>query len=540
MLIIGMMILLVPSTSLVNAQEYYEQDQYYSYEDEQYKKADKKYYDEQYETGERKPYYNDDKRYVYDYNEKNFGDIERFDDNLFVCDNVIVVDDRTNCPIKCPYGTALEGAYVMDLQICDSKSETASKKCPAGTDLEGVFVMSNTICNIFEECNADSPLGMSLGGLEPIKVLDTQLCQLSIPDSEMSDIQICQSGLFEGFAVDNLEVCNTILENVQVCPPTSDLPGILTNNIDTCDMFTTCLADSNLGMALGNQTVKVADPNLCTLDIPEEIQLFLCTGGPMEGAVVTDDDLCEAPNSANVCPTNSDLPGVYVMDPLTQCNINILESLVICSESGFVVNNSENCPQKCPDGTYIMQGMECPPAIGQLTVNKEIYGCDSGSFPFYDCRFDNDDERWMLCDDMIENNISSASFICNPLQENDFDIEVSDNNTDLIDPPGRFEGSTEGTTIMDLVPGTYNINETIYFSDDVSQLNINTPTANSCKNTGFVDGGTIYKRENNQLYDICFEYEDENGNDCRFIELQAGDDKTCTVKNYIRSAFTPN
>ena len=51
-LIVGVMMLLVPSTSLANAQEYYEQDQYYPYEDEQYKKED-----------ERNTYYNDDKQY---------------------------------------------------------------------------------------------------------------------------------------------------------------------------------------------------------------------------------------------------------------------------------------------------------------------------------------------------------------------------------------------------------------------------------------------------------------------------------------------
>ena len=34
-------------------------------------------------------------------------EIERFDDKLFVCDNGIVVDDRTQCPLKCPFGTTL-------------------------------------------------------------------------------------------------------------------------------------------------------------------------------------------------------------------------------------------------------------------------------------------------------------------------------------------------------------------------------------------------------------------------------------------------
>ena len=70
--------------------------------------------------------------YRYDDKKKNFAEIERFDDKLFVCDNGIVVDDRIQCPLKCPFGTTLEGVYVMDLEICDIEPGTASKKCPAG------------------------------------------------------------------------------------------------------------------------------------------------------------------------------------------------------------------------------------------------------------------------------------------------------------------------------------------------------------------------------------------------------------------------
>ena len=60
-----------------------------------------------------------------------FVEIERFDNKLFVCDNGIVVDDRTQCPLKCPFGTTLDGAYVMDLDICDMSNQVAlsSKEC---------------------------------------------------------------------------------------------------------------------------------------------------------------------------------------------------------------------------------------------------------------------------------------------------------------------------------------------------------------------------------------------------------------------------
>src|SRR5215211_9515158 len=39
------------------------------------------------------------------------------------------------------------------------------------------------------------------------------------------------------------------------------------------------------------------------------------------GANVTDLRLCEAPNDANICPAGTDLEGVYVTDPTTECDI---------------------------------------------------------------------------------------------------------------------------------------------------------------------------------------------------------------------------
>ena len=248
---------------------------------------------------------------------KNFAEIERFDDKLFVCDNGIVVDDRTQCPLKCPFGTTLDGAYVMDLEICDIEPGTASKKCPAGTDLEGVLVTNKNQCDLFSECDADSPLGLSLGGLEPIKVADVQLCQLSAPS-----VEICDSGFFEGFAVESQQTCNTPLDQVSICGPTSDLAGMLTTDIQSCNIFETCLAGSPLGMALGGTEVDVADAELCNLEIPEQTELVVCDlDTPMGGAVVTDPLLCQAPNDDNKCPADTDLEGVYVMDTASDCNI---------------------------------------------------------------------------------------------------------------------------------------------------------------------------------------------------------------------------
>jgi hypothetical protein len=41
----------------------------------------------------------------------------------------------------------------------------------------------------------------------------------------------------------------------------------------------------------------------------------------MTGALVTDPLLCQAPNDNNICGDGTDLEGVYVTDPTTQCNI---------------------------------------------------------------------------------------------------------------------------------------------------------------------------------------------------------------------------
>ena len=127
----------------------------------------------------------------------------------------------------------------------------------------------------------------------------------------------------------------------------------------------------------------------------------------------------------------------------------------------------------------------------------------------------------------------NADIFCDPLQENEFDIEVSDSNNNLIDPPGQFEGSTDGTMIMKLEPGTYNIQEIKHAIGFNQLLELEDATI-SCRNNGFVGGGDFFDQTSGILYaEICFEYEDEEGNDCSLIDLKAGDDKTCTVKNYI-------
>ena len=70
-------------------------------------------------------------------------------------------------------------------------------------------------------------------------------------------------------------------------------------------------------------SVEVADAQLCNLDVPEEIDLTTCSAGTNNaGALVTNATLCEAPNDDNICPALTDLEGVYVEDPTTDCNLS--------------------------------------------------------------------------------------------------------------------------------------------------------------------------------------------------------------------------
>ena len=52
---------------------------------------------------------------------------------------------------------------------------------------------------------------------------------------------------------------------------------------------------------------------------------------------------------------------------------------------------------------------------------------------------------------------------------------------------------------------------------------------------GFPDGGPVFIDSFVTTYSICFEYEDEQNNDCSTITLATGEEKICIVKNYICS-----
>ena len=202
------------------------------------------------------------------------------------------------------------------------------------------------------------------------------------------------------------------------------------------------------------------------------------------------------------------------------------ENIIICTEfegecSGILKKGEL---KECTVENYVVGTI----ATAKLTVNKEIYGCDNieSNGRIMNCEDLSHDDNWLLCDDIV------ANVFCNSLQENEFDIEVSDSNNNLINPPGQFEGSIDGTMIMDLEPGTYNVTE-VRHSGSGNVLGVDNGQTIVCINAGFVNGGFFFNTQPLSDYQICFEYEDENGNDCSLIDLEAGDDKTCTVKNYI-------
>ena len=176
-----------------------------------------------------------------------------------------------------------------------------------------------------------------------------------------------------------------------------------------------------------------------------------------------------------------------------------------------------------------------------LTVNKEIFGCDNivigtDGVPTMDCNeFPNDSPGWISCDDPA---INDTSF-CLELTENLFDIEVLDDENNQI---AQFEGSAEGETIENLEPGTYTVNEIVSGLGPFNQLSGGDIYGPICiNNNGFEGGGLLTRSEGFTdliiQYVICFEYEDEQGNDCRTITLAAGESRTCTVKNYILDGF---
>ena len=136
------------------------------------------------------------------------------------------------------------------------------------------------------------------------------------------------------------------------------------------------------------------------------------------------------------------------------------------------------------------------------------------------------------CNDI---NPSDVLWFCQPLPESIFDIRVLDDQNNQIQ---QFEGSEQGTTIQNLEPGIYTVNEIKNPTSDDNQLGQNPEAELVYIRDGFSDAGKLDNTASVTNYSIiCFEYEDEQGNDCSTIALATGESRTYTGKNNIRIAF---
>jgi hypothetical protein len=195
-------------------------------------------------------------------------------------------------------------------------------------------------------------------------------------------------------------------------------------------------------------------------------------------------------------------------------------------DKGFdcIINNNNTNTNVVVD----ISNQTIPPQTATLTVKKEVFGCNNVDDENMGCQtLQNNDEGWLSCTDPTISN----SLPCQGLPTNLFDIEVLDNQNNLIQ---QFEGSAQGTTIENLEPGTYIVNETkAPFSTD-NQLYEDAFVQQACIDAGFTGGGALFNSGANIVYQICFEYEDEQDNDCSTVAMAAEEEKTCIVKNYIR------
>jgi len=171
-----------------------------------------------------------------------------------------------------------------------------------------------------------------------------------------------------------------------------------------------------------------------------------------------------------------------------------------------------------------------------LTVKKEIFGCDNiiseGGFTNMNCfDLDSNSNEWISCNDPPISN----SQICQNIQENFFDIEVLDDQSTQLE---QFQGSAQGTTIGNIEPGTYAVNEIVYPNPPQSdQLTENNFASEECTLRGFSAGGSLQTLNPPYFgYIICIQYEDEQGNDCSQTTVNENEAKVCTVKNYILSS----
>ncbi|MGD1834735.1 MAG: FG-GAP repeat domain-containing protein [Nitrososphaeraceae archaeon] len=247
------------------------------------------------------------------------------------------------------------------------------------------------------------------------------------------------------------------------------LPMVQTGGVSP-GLTTTCTDTDPLPTSLGlnGSDITVIDENICQT-----------TG------------VVECPNGSSLADAEDFAAGKDVRTFVTAeslCDFpQDLSFIFLCEESGFLVTNQTDCPQKCEDGTYLMQGMECP---ALLTVFKNFNGC------------------------VIDNN--GTTIDCPPgipSEPANFTINVEGNN---VKPSSSFVGDDNGT-LLTIGAGAFEVTE-----EQVSSTTV-PPQCNEILGETFDAGADLGSGQY-----ICTNFNDScSGN----INLE--DELTCIVDNTI-------
>ena len=320
----------------------------------------------------------------------------------------------------------------------------------------------------------------------------------------------------------NVQVSLGILEECLDLTPTSPPPPPVTTtetltvikNVECQANSTTC---ANNPIQPSNFTIVIEDNNPSQNNFP--------------GASDPGTNVELEPGAYNVTEQGLDSNTPQVCANMAfEAGSDLGNNLFICT------NFSEECSGDISAGESLscnINNVLIDTSPASLTVNKTIFGCDI--FPnsySMNCRSLNNSSQWISCNDLP----NGPTDYCGALNENSFDIEVNASNNQQIN---QFKGSAAGTTITNLQPGTYIVNE-IKYPNNTNQLGEDSLTEAFCVQRGFADGGELLNQTAERFYENCFEYKDQQGNNCNTITLGAGEHRTCTVKNYISVGAVTN
>ena len=215
--------------------------------------------------------------------------------------------------------------------------------------------------------------------------------------------------------------------NLIQCPRGSNLgAGANVTDLDLCFAATPavqCPSGSTLAGVWVNQTGL----STCNLRFPT---LFTCVAGPgvnpnLVGAQVTDLRLCQAPTSPNICPTGTDLAGVFVNRTTTDCDFDV-----------SITNNAEAQCIKCAD-LAIFQGGNAP----QVDASSDLIGNTTNNV-FTVCSSDD-----------VQTAFNATITLNNANHENDIQLAFKEcvNNAAVSNPPPAQLASLQDTSMTTTV-----------------------------------------------------------------------------------------